>query len=90
MATKDSTSMRPVRDKARVEAELGVAYLARAFNYTKNPDLPYVWSTQVLERFEELIKEIVYLVETGDVAPREGAFAQDDLEFQKFIGALIR
>jgi hypothetical protein len=78
-----------MRDLARKEAELGIAHLARAFNATNNPDLPYSWSSDTLERFEALAKEVITLMECGDVRQRSGATAQEDHQFQKFLNLVI-
>jgi hypothetical protein len=84
------TNISLIRNRAREEAELGIAYLARAFNFTNNPNLPYIWAPETLKRFEGLAREIVSLIEQGDIKQRSGAIAQDDIEFQKFLSLMIR
>lgn len=78
-----------VRDIARAEAEIGLAYFARAFNVCDNPDLPYQWSPMVLDRFKDLAVQLINLVEEGGIDPREGSAAQDDRDFQRFIAQIV-
>lgn len=77
------------RADAHAEATIGMAHLARAFNATGNPDIPYRYAPAVIAKFEQLAVSIVELVERGAIEQQRAATAQADAAFQRFMGRAI-
>lgn len=77
-----------VRELAVREAQIAFAYLARTFNYCENPRIPYKYSPEVQARFLELGSELARLIKEGEIVEANGARAQHDAAFQRFLARL--
>jgi hypothetical protein len=94
MAAETST----LRALAEREAQLGMVYLARAFNVCDNPKVPYCWTREMLNQYEGLAIHIVRLIETAPIVKRRepidpermsaASAAERDAGFQRFLGRL--
>jgi hypothetical protein len=79
----------PPRDYARRCGEQAIGLLARALNHLDNPDLPYRYADRHQAAFRRLAAEFVDIVESGEIVTRDGALAQDDADFQRFMQGVL-
>lgn len=76
-------------DYARRCGKQAITLMAHALNYTNNPDLPYRYSDADKARFRRLAAEFLDVLEHGEIVARDGALAQDDAAFQRFLGQVV-
>lgn len=75
----------PPRKYADRLCEQGICTLLRALNAADIPDLPYRYSQEVIDEFQQHAVAIIGLIETGRIVERPAAYAQSDTDFQRFM-----
>ncbi len=80
------------RDYARQHAAQGVALLAHAINACNRDDATYRYSKEQQRKFARIVRELVELVEFGEIvafgSARAPTASEHDRGFQRFMALL--
>lgn len=56
------------------------------FNLGDEPNVPYTFDRKTREAVDEHVKALYALFHRGKLTPKQGALAQADSDFQRFMG----